>query len=57
MIDLDELRQAVQNMKRHEPLFKLLRDELKAKGYWHNLKRGNPKLGYQRMKAKQGKTE
>jgi hypothetical protein len=55
MIDLNELKEAIQKMKRHEPLYKLLRDELTTKGYWHKLPRGNPKLGYQVMKAKKEK--
>ena len=55
MIDLKELRIAIQNMTYQQGLYKVLRDELKAKGYWRSLKRGNPKLGYQVMKAKKDK--
>jgi len=55
VIDLKELRVAIQNMTYQQGLYKVLRDELKAKGYWRTLKRGNPKLGYQVMKAKKAK--
>jgi len=54
MIDLKELRVAIQNMTYQQGLYKILRDELKAKGYWRSKPRGNPKLGYQNMKSKKG---
>lgn len=52
-IDLKKLRQAIRNMKRNQGIFKVLRDELRKLGYWHNLPRGNPSLGYKEMRKKQ----
>ena len=54
-IDLDNLRVAIQEMTYQQGLYKVLRDELKKKGYWRVKSRGNPKLGYQVMKAKKAK--
>jgi len=52
-IDLKELRQAIQKMTYQQGIYKVLRDELTAKGYWHKLPRGNPRKGYQVMKERQ----
>lgn len=52
MIGLGELRQAIRNMTRQQGIYKVLRDELTAKGYWRKLPRGNPHKGYQVMKEK-----
>ena len=52
MIDLKELRDAIRNMTRQQGIYKVLRDELIAKGYWHKLPRGNPSSGYKVMKQK-----
>jgi len=49
-IDLDNLRIAIREMTYQQGLYKVLRDELKSKGYWRSKPRGNPKLGYQNMK-------
>ena len=51
-IYLDNLRIAIQEMTYQQGLYKVLRDELKKRGYWRVKSRGNPKLGYQNMKAK-----
>lgn len=51
MIGLNELRQAIKDMTRQQGIYKVLRDELTAKGYWHKLPRGNPRKGYDVMKA------
>ena len=53
VIDLKELRLAVQNMTYQQGIYKVLRDELKTLGYWKTKPRGNPKLGYQAMRKKQ----
>lgn len=55
MIDLNELRLAIRNMTRQQGLYRVLRDELTEKGYWHKLPRGNPKKGYE--VSKRGKKE
>ncbi len=55
MIDLEELKMAIRNMTRQKGIYKVLRDELTAKGYWRKLQRGNPSAGYKVMKAKRKK--
>ena len=45
-IDLCELRLAIRNLKYYHPLFRLLREELSALGYWKSLPRGDPRKGY-----------
>jgi len=54
MLDLDELRQAIRNMTRQQGIYKVLRDELTAKGYWRKLPRGNPGAGRRKMLEKKG---
>jgi len=54
---LDELRVQIRQMTPQSRVYKVLRDELTAKGYWRRLSRGNPKLGYAKMKAKLGKSD
>jgi len=49
MVNLEELRLAIRNMTRQQGIYKVLRVELTALGYWHNLPRGNPTLGYKNM--------
>jgi len=46
------LLSGLSKLNRRSKLFRLLKDELSAKGYWHNLPRGNPKKGFQSMKSK-----
>lgn len=53
MIDIKELRQAIRRMTRQQALYRILRDELSALGYWRRLSRGDPSKGYQAMKRKQ----
>jgi hypothetical protein len=45
---LDYLRliYEIQNMNQRKKIFKVLKNELGALGYWKNKKRGNPSLGY-----------
>jgi len=50
-INLEELTEAIRNMTYQQGLYRVLRDELTAKGYWHMLPRGNPRKGYDVMKA------
>lgn len=42
MIDLDELRLAIRDMSVRTQLYKLLKEELSARGWWKNRKRGKP---------------
>lgn len=56
VINLNELREAIQNMTRQQEFYKVLRDELTAKGYWHKLPRGNPRKGYAVMLQHKKKT-
>lgn len=46
MINLNELRLAIRKLKRHQQIYKVLRDELSEQGYWKKQPRGNPKKGY-----------
>ena len=41
-IDLDQLRLAIRDMNRKQELYRVLRDELSALGYWKQQKRGKP---------------
>jgi hypothetical protein len=50
-MDLDELRIAIRNMTRHSPIYKVVRDELKARGNWRYNPRGDPSKGYKNMKS------
>ncbi len=57
MIDLEELRLSIRQTfgasnPRMSPLYQLLRDELRAFGFWRTLPRGNPRKGYDAMKAR-----
>ena len=54
-IDLEELKSALKCMTPQQKIYKIVRDELRARGNWQNRPRGNPKLGYQVMKAKKAK--
>lgn len=49
---MNELSEAIQNMKRWHPIYKVLRDGLTAKGYWKKHARGDPKKGWQVRKSK-----
>jgi len=49
-IDLDELRQEVRKMGRHDVIYKVLKEELTKRGYWKLRARGNPSRGYEAMK-------
>ena len=40
MIDLIELRQALQDFKPHQNIFRVFKTVLKLKGYWRNKTRG-----------------
>ena len=53
-IDKKELAYAIEHMTRQQGIYKVLRDGLMKKGYWHRLPRGNPKLGYKNMKERKG---
>jgi len=49
MIDLNELAYAIRTMTRRQTIYRVLRDELSARGNWKNLPRGNPQKGYKSM--------
>jgi hypothetical protein len=52
MSKLDEyLRQEIRAMTPRSGLFRILKEELSALGYWRNRPRGNPKKGYAGMRA------
>ncbi len=46
-MDMVELAEAIRRMNRQSGLYKVLKRELTALGYWQNKPRGNPKKGYQ----------
>lgn len=49
-IDLDQLRLEIRKLHRTHALYRVLRDELKALGFWRYHKRGNPAKGYKIMR-------
>ncbi len=51
-IDLDNLAIAIKEMTYQQGFFKTIKRELSARGYWKNLKRGNPQKGFKAMKEK-----
>lgn len=42
MIDHDDLRRQIQQMSTRSQLYKLLKEELRKRGWWKNRKRGKP---------------
>lgn len=44
--ELERLRQLIRGMSHHSAIYKLLRDELSARGNWQAKPRGNARLGY-----------
>jgi protein associated with RNAse G/E len=51
-LDLEQLKREIRKIEYWHPLFKLLKEELTKLGYWKNRQRGNPSLGYAKMKHK-----
>ena len=51
-IDLVRLATEIRTMQYWHPLFKVLKRELSALGYWKNHKRGDPKLGWVKSREK-----
>ncbi len=45
-MDIIELRLEIRSMSRRSVLYKALKEELTALGYWRNKARGNPAKGY-----------
>ena len=43
MVDIDVLRAGIRKMTRRSRLYKALKEELKAQGYWKNKARGKPR--------------
>ena len=43
---IDHLRQSIRQMTRASGLYKALKEELSALGYWKNLKRGKPDISF-----------
>ena len=53
MIDLEELRLEIRGLKRHQKLYKVLKEELSKLGYWKLKSRGNPQKGYKNQLNRQ----
>ena len=49
-INLNQLRLEIRTLKRHQVLYRVLRDELKKLGHWRYKQRGDPAKGF-RMKG------
>lgn len=47
MVDVEKLRIEVKKLERHSALYKMLKEELTALGYWRIKPRGNPRAGYE----------
>lgn len=45
-IDLGQLREEIRVMERSDPLYIVLRDELRLRGWWRMRGRGDPAKGY-----------
>jgi hypothetical protein len=54
-IDIDQLRKEIQEMNRWNVLYKALKQELSALGFWTNRPRGNPSKGGKISWAKRNK--
>ncbi len=48
MIDIGNLRTAIQNMTPQTQFYKILKEELTALGHWKNKPRGNARKGYEK---------
>ena len=57
-IDIEQLRQEIRELKRWQLLYRALKEELSALGFWKNKPRGNPskggKISWGNRKKKQG---
>ena len=51
VLDLEELREDIRNMTRDQAIYKVLKEELSALGYWKSLPRGNPQAGYKKSRT------
>jgi hypothetical protein len=49
MVNLTELRIEIKKLERHQELYRVLKEELTALGYWRNRARGNPRNAYLHM--------
>ncbi len=54
LVNLAKLREAIRHMTYQQGIYKVLREELTALGYWRNKPRGDPSKGYRAMKEKKG---
>ena len=54
-IDLEELRQQIRIMTRKHELYRVLKEELSARGHWKAQPRGNPAAGYQQQRERLGR--
>lgn len=50
-INLKQLTDEIQNLERHQALYKVLKSELTKLGFWKNKPRGNPAKGYKMRKT------
>jgi len=51
-INIEQLTKELQNLKRHQELYRVVKRELLALGYWKNKKRGDPAKGYREKGCK-----
>ena len=49
-IDTDQLRVEIRGLKRHQKLYRVLKEELSKLGFWRNRPRGDPAKGLKTMK-------
>ena len=45
-VDINQLIKELRQLERHQVLYRVLKKELSALGYWRNKPRGNPAKGY-----------
>ena len=55
LVDLEALRYAIRGMTRKTALYRVLKEELTACGYWKARPRGNPSAGYRMQRARLAK--
>lgn len=51
-INMELLRQEIRGMSKYSIIYKVLKDELKKRGYWKNRPRGDALKGYKASLAK-----
>jgi len=51
-VDIEQLREGIRVMTRHHLLYRVLKEELSARGWWKNKERGNPQKAYRVSREK-----